>query len=240
MSGGQRICGCRDFTERFGNSLLKRFQEIIRKKEGRALRRNHEIEAAGDNHNLYIPRAGRYFYHRRPGDRAARRRHRGHPRSQKDHPRGAGGDDGGPVFHQPGVDDGVEGRLAELGHHLAAQIVHDEQVASEVFFTLQHWKEFVNVTDDNRNLFRCSVFIRRLFVNPNYRNMGVASFTLDHLDEFIYKKYGLNLTYVCTIVPSIYETEMRDVIERTLQNAGFTNIPEERPGDVYAKHYKGK
>lgn len=128
----------------------------------------------------------------------------------------------------------------EFNGDLARMVEPCNKVASEVFFTLQHWKEFVNVTDDNRNLFRCSVFIRRLFVNPNYRNMGVASFTLDHLDEFIYKKYGLNLTYVCTIVPSIYETEMRDVIERTLQNAGFTNIPEERPGDVYAKYYKGK
>ena len=138
------------------------------------------------------------------------------------------------------IDEWEKGPLEEFGGDMARMVESHDKTASEAFLALQHWKEFNHVEDDMNTYFRCSVFIRQLSVHPKYRNMGVASFALNHLGESILKKYGLNLAYVCTMVPPIFDEKTTQLIKKALESMGFVNLPGECSGDVYAKRCKRK
>lgn len=126
------------------------------------------------------------------------------------------------------------GSLADLAD------VYDNS-AMEAFTALENWSGYISADMDDC-LNPCSIYIDRLYVYPDYRRTGIASFIFDNIGNILCHKYKFNLRYVCIIVKPDDPTDMSynamyDIMTRTLISVGFTRIPCISGESIFAKRY---
>ena len=127
------------------------------------------------------------------------------------------------------------------GADLAALAYDYDINAYESFYALQKWKMFVP-KKHSYDLYRCCIYIDRLFINPEYRRMGIATFIFNNIQEIFFRKYRMMIAYACIMIASedsedAPSSEMREIMADALENAGFVNIPSDDNPDIYAKDF---
>ncbi len=117
-----------------------------------------------------------------------------------------------------------------------------DQTAMETFKALEEWNDFVSEDEDEFSDSPCSIYIDRLFVSPEYRGNGIASFILKCIPILFQRKYGYNVRYACVLLKPdgqnlMSEEKMKCIMAKTVENVGFVRISANSDSIIYAKQY---